>query len=219
MSTLNPQARVLIVDDHPLVREGLCAWIKNQVGLVVSGESDSEDDAFQLVREQRPDLVVVDISLKQGHGLDLIKRIRALDPKIKMLVFSGYQESLYGERCLRAGAYGYLNKQESHHRLLEAIQTILVGKRFFSPALAQKLAILALDSHPCNSTTVEGLSDRELEVFRMIGEGMTSGQIADRLYISTHTIDTHRENIKRKLAVKNSAELSRQAVQWVLENC
>jgi DNA-binding NarL/FixJ family response regulator len=135
-----------------------------------------------------------------------------------MLVVSGFQESLYAERALRAGALGYLNKQESNDRLIEAIRTVLRGDRFVSPEITRRLVAQALASQDDTKSSVELLSDREMEIFRMIGQGQTSGVIAGKLHISTHTIDTHRENIKRKLGARNAAELTRQAVEWVLAN-
>ena len=210
--------KILIVDDHPSVREGLALRISLHADLAVCGEAETEDQAIALVKQISPDLVLVDISLKSGHGIELIKRIRSLDPAIKMLVISGFQESLYAERALRAGALGYLNKQESNEKMIEAIRTVHAGKRFLSPEMSRRLISQALGASDATKTPIENLTDRELEIFRMIGEGLTTGAIADRLFLSTHTIDTHRENIKRKLAVSTAAELSRAAVQWLLEN-
>lgn len=210
-------AKILIVDDHPSVREGLALRISLHSDLEVCGEADSEDQALALVKQKDPDLVLVDISLKSGHGIELIKRIKSLDPKIKTLVISGFQESLYAERACRAGALGYLNKQESNEKMIEAIHTVLAGERFLSPEISRRLINHALGATDAARTPVEQLTDRELEIFRMIGEGLTTGAIAKRLSLSTHTIDTHRENIKRKLAVGSAAELTRTAVQWVLE--
>jgi DNA-binding NarL/FixJ family response regulator len=184
----------------------------------VCGEAETEDEALALVKQTSPDLVLIDISLKSGHGIELIKRIRSLDATINMLVISGFQESLYAERAFRAGALGYLNKQESNEKMIEAIRTVLAGERFLSPEISRRLVEQALGASDVRKTPIERLTDRELEIFRMIGEGLTTGAIAERLFLSTHTIDTHRENIKRKLAVSNAAELSRTAVQWLLEN-
>lgn len=210
--------KILIVDDHPSVREGLALRISLHSDLEVCGEADSEDQALALVKQTGPDLVLVDISLKSGHGIELIKRIRSLNPAIKMLVISGFQESLYAERAFRAGALGYLNKQESNEKMIEAIRTVLAGIRFLSPEISRRLIEQALGASDNTKTSIEQLTDRELEVFRMIGAGMKTSDIAEQLFLSTHTIDTHRENIKRKLAISNAAELSRSAVQWLLEN-
>ena len=218
MSKGRSPAKILIVDDHPLVREGLGMRIGLHPDLHVCGEADSEDDALALVKEVGPDLVLVDISLKRGHGIDLIKRIRSLYPAVKMLVISGFEESLYAERAFRAGAAGYLNKQESNAKLIEAIRTVLSGERFLSPEISRRLIDQALGKSKVAANPVDRLTDRELEIFRMIGEGLTTSIIASKLFLSRNTVDTHRENIKRKLALKTAAELSRSAVQWFLEN-
>ena len=211
-------AKILIVDDHPMVREGLTMRISTQPDLAVCGEAATEEEALSRVQQTSPDLVIVDISLKSGHGLEVIKQVKSRYPAVKMLVLSGYQESLYAERALRAGALGYLNKQESNDKVLDAIRTVLRGQRYISPEIAQRLVAQALGDTNETQAPIECLTNRELEIFRMVGEGMTSGAIANSLFLSTHTIDTHRENIKRKLNLKNAGELTRAAVRWVLEN-
>lgn len=210
--------QILIVDDHPLVREGLALRISLHSDLQVCGEAETEDEAFALVKQMHPDLVLVDISLKSGHGIDLIKRLRSFDPEIKVLVISGFQESLYAERACRAGAMGYLNKQESNEKMIESIRTVLAGEHYLSPEVRRRLLGQALGSSGRDRAPMESLTDRELQVFRLIGEGLTTSAIANRLFLSTHTIDTHRENIKRKLAVNTAAKLSQVAVQWLMEN-
>ncbi len=218
MTKRSPPTKILIVDDHPSVRDGLALRIALHEDLTVCGEANSEEEAFTLVKQSSPDLVLVDISLKNGHGIELIKRIRSHNPAIKMLVVSGFQESLYAERACRAGAMGYLNKQESSVKLMEAIRTVLAGERFLSPAMTRRLINQSLGVRDKTKSPIENLTNRELEIFRLIGEGLTSGAIAERLFLSPHTIDTHRENIKRKLDISNAAQLSRAAVQWLLEN-
>ncbi len=218
MKKLSPSKRILIVDDHPSVRDGLSLRITLHADLEVCGEADSEDEAFTLVKQSAPDLVLVDISLKNGNGIELLKRIRSHDPAVKMLVVSGFQDSLYAERACRAGAMGYLNKQESNEKLIEAIRTVLAGERFLNPEISRRLINQSLGSRDKTKSPIENLTNRELEIFRMIGEGLTSGAIAERLFLSPYTIDSHRENIKRKLDISNAAELSRAAVQWLLEN-
>lgn len=210
--------KVLIVDDHPLVRQGLALNLANQNGFEVCGEAATEQEAIALAEDTSPDLMLVDISLKNGNGIELIKQLVQRKPKTKILVISAFQESLYGERALRAGAMGFLNKQETQSKLQEAIQAVLQGDRYVSPELSRRLITQAL-VHPGKSQAPsQQLSNRELEIFRMIGQGMTSGAIANELHLSRHTIDTHRENIKRKLGAKDGGDLNRQAVQWVLEN-
>lgn len=218
MSKLLSPTRILIVDDHSMVREGLRLRISAFADLEVCGEATSEDEAMSIIKQTCPQLVIVDISLKSGHGIELIKRIKASHPSIKMLVSSGFQESLYAERALRAGALGYLNKQDSGEKVIDAIRTVLRGELYVSPEITQRLVAQALGTKDESKDPIDLLTDRELEVFRMIGNGKTSGAIASELLLSTHTIDTHRENIKRKLRLRNAAELNRQAVQFLLEN-
>lgn len=208
---------ILLVDDHPLLRAGLAARLATEPDLKVIGEAASESEALEFLRQGLPDLAIIDISLRDSSGLDLVRQIRARSTACKVLVISGFRESIYGERALRAGALGYLNKQETDDRLLEAVRTVLKGKRFCSPTLTQRLMTQALNGDQ-DLRGVERLTDRELDVYRMIAEGFSSGVIAAKLFISTHTVDTHRENIKRKLGLRSAGELTRSAVHWQLEN-
>jgi DNA-binding NarL/FixJ family response regulator len=180
-------AKVLIVDDHPLVREGMAMRISMQQDLEVCGEAATESEALTLIEQTHPDLMIVDISLKSGHGLDVIKHTKKRQPAVKMLVVSGFQESLYAERAMRAGAMGYLNKQHSHDALIEAIRTVLRGEYYTGPDVSQRLIAQALRSRDEARPPTEQLSNRELEIFRKIGEGLTSGAIAIQLHLSTHT--------------------------------
>lgn len=219
--TPNPPKRtkILIVDDHPLVREGLTARITSQSDLEVCGEAEDVDDALQEVKASRPDLVLVDISLKKGHGLELIKQIKSQYPDIKMLVVSAYEESFYAERALRAGALGYISKQECREDVMAAIRTVIAGHRYLSPKMTDQLLSMAVGGRePALACAVEKLTDRELEVYQLIGHAHTTSAIARQLHLSPHTIDSHREKIKAKLGLKNGAELTRHALQWVLEN-
>lgn len=218
MSDPQQPTRILIVDDHPLVREGLTMRLSRHPDLQVCGEAATEEEALASIEQKVPDLVLVDISLKGGSGIELLKKIKSQHPSVKTLVISGFDESLYAERALRAGALGYLNKQESNDKLLEAIHTVLAGQRFVSPAIAQRLLGQALGDANQTKSPIDRLSDRELQIFRMIGQGLSTSVIAERLFISTHTIDTHRENLKHKLSLATGGELTRLAVQWVLEN-
>jgi DNA-binding NarL/FixJ family response regulator len=211
--------KILIVDDHPIVREGLAARLGRQPDFEVCGEAEDVADALDKVKSARPDVVIVDLSLKSGQGLDLIKRIKALDMDTKMLVSSMYDESLYAERSLRAGAMGYVNKQEVSEKIIDAIRLVVDGKIYLSPRMTERLLQRAVGAAPqLVQSPFETLTDRELEIFKMIGKGMTTRQIANELHLSVKTVETHRENIKGKLTLPNSAELSREAVQWVMEN-
>jgi DNA-binding NarL/FixJ family response regulator len=212
-------ARVLIVDDHPLMREGLAARIETQRDLVVCGEAASVCEAMEKVKATNADLLIVDIGLAGSHGIDLIKEVAAHFQGIRILVVSAYDESLYAERALRAGAQGYLNKQECQEQFIHALRTVLDGQRYVSPELTRRLVGKAIGSRPSTPDAPIGqLSDRELEVFELIGRGMTTGAIATQLHLSIHTIETHREKIRHKLNLKNSMELTRSAVQYVLES-
>jgi len=218
MNERQTATRILIVDDHPMMRDGLSLRISSQPDMEVCGEATTEDEAMAAVKQLCPDVVIIDISLADGNGIELIKRIKASGLATKMLVLSAFQESLYAERALRAGALGYLNKQESNEKLIEAIRSVQRGERFTSGNLTQRLVAQALGNRNENLSPIDKLTDRELEIFRLIGSGIPTGTIAEQLFLSTHTIDTHRENIKRKLGAKNGAELSFLAFQSVLED-
>lgn len=212
------RAKILIVDDHPLIREALVGRISPQPDLEVCGEVDNVLEALQQIEQKKPDLVLIDISLKESHGVDLIKRLNALGNAPKMLVSSMYDELLYAERCLHAGANGYIEKKEAPEKVLEAIRQVLDGKTYISAELSQRLLAQQVGSPASQGDPITTLSDRELEVFCLIGEGLTTGMIAQRLHLSVHTIDTYREKLKSKLHLENAAELSRRAMQWTLEN-
>jgi DNA-binding NarL/FixJ family response regulator len=209
--------RVLLVDDHELLRDGVIEMLANKTNLEVCGEADSESDAMALVGETHPHLAIVDISLKQGDGISLTKRIKALDESIRVIVYSTYDEDLYGERALRAGASGYVNKQAPAAELTEAIGMVLGGSVYLSPKMASRLVTATQTGVQPGVLATDTLSDRELEVFRLIGNGLMNAQIADQLHISPRTVETYRERLKLKLDVQTSAELNRRAVQWVLQ--
>jgi DNA-binding NarL/FixJ family response regulator len=211
-------AGILIVDDHPMMREGLSVRISAQADMRVCGEAADEADALQQVHDIRPDLVIIDLSLRRGHGLDLIERIKTGHPAVKMLVISQYEESLYAERSLRAGAMGYINKRECQENVVQAIREVLAGRRYLSPQMTAHLVAQAIEGGVSSGTDpVERLSNRELEVFQLIGQGATTSSIARQLHVSVHTVESHREKIRRKLVLKSGAELTRCAIHWVLE--
>lgn len=212
-------ASILIVDDHPMMREGLALQISAQADMVVCGQAEDVGGALQLVEADSPDLVLVDMSLKDSLGLDLITAIASRFPAAKTLALSAYEESLYAERALRAGAMGYLTKQLTQEKIFEAIRTVLSGKRYLSPEMTERLVGQAINSKTAtDGSPVESLTNRELEVFQLIGDGQSTSAIASRLNLSVHTIESHRDKIKTKLNLKNAAELQRAAIQWVLEN-
>ena len=217
-SQVTAPARVLIVDDHELLRDGLRLMIGNEPDLEVCGEAEDEAEGMQQVRNARPDVVIVDIGLKSGNGIELIKRIKAHDPAVHIVVSSMHEERLYGERALRAGAEGYANKQEPATTIIQAIRRVLQGKTYFSEEFAERVLQRARGgSDPSSDSPTDALSNRELEVFRFIGEGLATGEIAKKLHLSPSTVDTYRERLKTKLNLKSAVELTHQATQWVLE--
>jgi DNA-binding NarL/FixJ family response regulator len=211
--------RVMIVDDHPVVRQGLALLIDQQPDLEVCAEADSVADAFSKFTESGPDLVIIDLSLKDGSGIELIKEIKARNEHAKMLVSSMHDESLFAERVLRAGAKGYISKQEATGNIVEAARQVLDGRVYLSPRMSdQMLHRLVSSGEEADRSPIDSLSDRELEVFEMIGQGLTTRQIASKLDLSPKTVETYRENIKAKLNLPNGTALTRHAVQWLLEN-
>jgi DNA-binding NarL/FixJ family response regulator len=214
------RSRVLIVDDHPAVREALALRIGRQSDLEVCGEAADMSEALKLVAETRPDVAVVDISLKTSNGIDLIKRIKDRDDRVRMLVWSMHSESLYAERALRAGALGYINKDQATDRIIEAIRRVLEGKVWLSEALAERMLQRAVGAgrKEVTRSPVDALANRELEVFRLIGQGVKTADIADRLHLSVKTIETYRDRIRQKLNLSDGTKLTQYAVQWVLEN-
>jgi DNA-binding NarL/FixJ family response regulator len=208
---------VAIVDDHPLVREGLAARISSQPDMEICGEAADIESALELIVTKRPALVIVDIALRDGHGIDLIKRIVAAGVDTRMLVVSAYDESLFAERALRAGALGYINKQEMQGKVVEALRTVMRGERYLSSAMSQRLIAQAIGSKAAQGGT-EALTDRELQIFQLIGRGKSTREIANELNVSVHTIDSHREHIRAKLGLRSGTELIQRAVQWHIEN-
>jgi DNA-binding NarL/FixJ family response regulator len=218
-TTTATKARILLVDDHALMRRGLADLIGDQPDLEVCGEAADTVEGMTRVASLRPDLVIVDLSLKTGHGLDLIRQLRVRDENCKILVLSMHDEKLFAERALRAGAMGYVNKEEAPAKVIDAIRQVLSGKVSLSSTMTERLLQRATGSGEGNvRLPSECLSDRELTVFQMIGQGLATREIAARLHLSIKTVETYREHIKAKLGLKNSAELSRHAAQWVLEN-
>jgi DNA-binding NarL/FixJ family response regulator len=179
--------------------------------------ADNVEGAYRQVREIRPAVVVVDVSLKDSHGIELILLVKDFDPEIKMLVWSMFDEKIYAERTIRAGAMGYIGKQEPIENVIAAIRCVLGGNMYLSP-LMTNVILRRLGGGEIDSNPVAALSNREIEVFQMLGRGMTTKTIATKLGISPKTIEAHRERIKTKLNLKNASELNCHAVQWVLEN-
>ena len=211
--------KILIVDDHPAVREGLAVRITSQPELEVCGQAVDTAGAVKLLDMVRPDVVIVDIQLETGNGLDLVERIKIRDESIGILVWSMYPDGIYAQRRLQAGALGYINKRQATSRIVEAIRRMRDGKVFLCEEMAkQLLGSVVGRGKRLQASGVACLSDRELEVFRLIDEGLTTSQIARRLHRSVNTVESHREKIKGKLVLKTAGELNRAAVQWMLDN-
>src|SRR5580704_3760273 len=218
VSSVPGSVRLMIVDDHEMLRQGLRLMLEQQSDLEVCAEAADESAAMRHYRLLRPDIVVVDLSLRSGNGIDLIKRIRAVDPSARILVYSMHDEQVYAERALRAGAMGYVTKQKPARAILQGIRDVHRGKLHFSEELIQRVLERVAANEPISqASAVDNLSDRELEVFEMIGRGLTTRAIADRLHLSARTVDTYRERLKAKLVLANAAELHYRAVQWVIK--
>ena len=212
----NP-ARILIIDDHPVVRRGLAGLINEADDLTVCGEADSLSQGLALLRELKPALALVDLSLGDGHGLELIKQARAEGLTTRLLVVSMMDESLYADRVLRAGAEGYLRKEEATENIVTAIRDVLIGKVYLSATATARVLNQVATKDGVDKTPIETLSDRELEVFELLGSGLSSRDIAERLELSVKTVETYREKIKAKLSLKNGTELTRHAIHFVME--
>lgn len=208
--------RIVIVDDHPILRQGLTQLIQSEPGLQVVGEAEDAAGAMVVLDRLKPDLVLVDISLPGRSGIDLLQDLRVVYPNLPVLVLSMHDESLYAERVLRAGARGYIMKDEGGGHLVAAVRKVLAGEVYVSPKMQSRILEQISGSSRRKNTapTVEGLTDREFEVFRLVGQGKATREIADELHISVKTVEVHRLNIKHKLGVKSAAELVRFAVRW-----
>ena len=214
-----PKVKVFLVDDHPLVREWLTNLIHQQPDLVVCGESEDAPHALQEISAARPDVAIVDISLKQGSGIELIKNIKRLQPGIVIIVLSMHDERLYAERALRAGARGYIMKSETAKKVITVIRQVLAGKIYMSESLAAVFAEKFVDGRlPTGGSLIEQLSDRELEVFQLLGKGYETRQVAEMMKVSMKTVQAHCAHIKEKLKLTNAAELLREAVRWQENN-
>jgi DNA-binding NarL/FixJ family response regulator len=213
---LNSQAkvRVFLVDDHPIVRRGFQLLLSLERDLAVCGEADEAALALEKMRQLKPDVAIVDLGLRESNGLDLIKQAREHLPNLKILVFTMKAERMYAERALRAGANGYITKEEGAEKAIEAVRVLMQGKPYLGAQLAEALMNrLAGGAQP--GAPADLLSDRELEVLELIGSGLGTRQIADRLSVSIKTVESHREHIKTKLQLKKASELVNYAYNWV----
>ena len=207
------------MDDHPLVREWLTNLIHQQPDLVVCGESEDAPHALQAITEMKPDVAIVDISLKQGSGIELIKNLKVAQPGLAVVVLSMHDERIYAERAFRAGARGYIMKSETAKKVITVIRQVLAGKIYMSASMLAVFAEKFVDGRmPASGPLVEQLSDRELEVFQLLGKGCETRLVAERMNVSMKTVQAHCAHIKEKLKLSNAAELLREAVRWQENN-
>ena len=216
-TTQAKKCRVLLVDDHPIVRQGLALLIDREPDLSVCGEADGAHTAFHAITTLRPDIVVLDISLNGPDGLDVLKEIRLKSASMPVLMLSMHDESIYAERAMRAGANGYIMKQEATEKVLVAIRRILQGEVYLSDRLTNTMLQQYMrGTSSQKKSPLVNLTDRELEVFRLIGEGHGTRQIADELHLSVKTIESYQAHIKEKLALRNARELVQHAIEWTV---
>ncbi|MCF7928381.1 MAG: response regulator transcription factor [Spirochaetales bacterium] len=210
--------KIVLVEDHPIVRQGIARLIEREDDLTVCGEAEEAGRALELLDECRPDLAVVDLSLKESSGLELIKDLHIRMPDLLILVVSLHDERLYAERVIRSGARGYVMKDEATERILEAIRVVLSGDIYVSEPIRKQLLRKQLQPEAEKSGQVyDLLSDRELEIFRLIGEGCDTKTIAERLALSAKTVDTYKSHLKQKLHLESSTELIHRAVNWLIQ--
>ena len=209
----NGKWRVILIDDHAIVRQGLAELINDQPDLMTCGEADSPPEAVKVIPETKPDVAIVDVSLNSGDGIELCRQIHERWPSIAILVLSMHDEVLYAERALRAGAMGYVMKQEPQETVMAAIRRVLKGETHLSETMAASLLRSFSGNRNADAPPLERLSDRELQVFRLIGQGRSIRDIADQLFLSPKTVETHKEHIKRKLNLASSNDLLRYAIE------
>jgi len=213
--TNEKKTQVLIVDDHPVIRDGLATIINHERDMNVCGEAEDAHQALKAVTELKPDVVVADITLKNSDGLELTKNIKARYRRLPVVIFSVHDEFIYAERALLAGAKAYLMKDTVSENIIKAIRAVLKGEIFVSDTISKKfLHTIARDKTGTAKTPIENLSDRELEIFRLIGEGYKASQIAKQLHLSVKTIQTYRTRIKEKLDTSNASELLKYSIRW-----
>ena len=216
--TNSDRIHVVVIDDHPAIREALADTIATKMDIELVGEASSADEAFQVVDKEKPDVAVVDISLKDAHGLDLVQNLRVQHPDLQVVVFSMYDESVYAERAVRAGASGYVMKSESTQRVVEAIRGVAQGEIYLSRRMASRiLSKVAMGGSSSPGFAIDELTDREMAVFQMLGDGCSVQEIAAQLNLSRKTVETYRRRAKEKLGLDSVSELLQFAIQWMHE--
>lgn len=209
------KTRIMIVDDHPMIRMGLASILMDEPDFEICGEAAGVVDALHLIEKNRPDLTIVDLSLEEGSGIDLIQQIRSVHVGVKVLVCSMHSESLFAERALQAGASGFIGKKEATAKVVEAIRTVLKGKVYLSEQMSERLLVAFAHKPQHASSPMEGLSNREMEIFQNIGEGLSTKEMAQKLHLSVKTIETYHGRIKSKLGLKDHSDLIRHATRYV----
>jgi DNA-binding NarL/FixJ family response regulator len=216
---LNPRKRVLVADDHPIVRDGLVQLINQQADLICCGQAATQTEVFAAVTAQRPELLVLDLRLKDGDGLELIKSLKSQHPDLPILVLSQFDEELYAERALRAGAFGYVMKEQASKEVVDAMRTVLAGRLYVTTAMTARLLQKAITSkQPSAKPSAENLTDRELQVLHYLGSGLSTRDIAAKMRLSIKTVETYREHLKHKLGLRNAEELVYYARNWAEKN-
>jgi DNA-binding NarL/FixJ family response regulator len=213
-TTASPKKRILLVDDHPITRQGMKALLEQQPDLEVCGEADSAPVAVELFGKLAPDLAIVDVALKTSNGIELTKNLKAMSPNFPVLVVSMHEESLYAERAIRAGAMGYVMKQEAGEKIITAVRRLLQGEIYLNEKVKERMLQRFVNKRGDTQFSIDSLSDREMEVFQLIGNGYSTRQIAQKLNLSTKTIDSYREHLKIKLNLASGTDLVRYAIQW-----
>jgi DNA-binding NarL/FixJ family response regulator len=207
---------VMLVDDHPIIRHSMTNLLEMEPDLKVCCQAEGAAPAVKAFNECHPDLAIIDLNLKEGSGLELIKTIHSMDPNVRILVLSHYDEDLYAERSLSAGAQGFVNKQEAPGEIIKAIRTVMAGGIYVSDAIKDRM--FERGTEASSNGGIETLSDREMEVFEMIGQGVSTKGISDSLYISVKTVETHRDHIRTKLGLKSGRDVAVFAIRWAVEN-
>lgn len=211
--------RVVLIDDHPLVRLSLREVIQREADLVVCGEAEDRDQGLEIIATSKPHLAIIDLTLKNSNGMELIKDLRDQFPKVHILVLSMHDETLHAERAIRAGARGYITKQEATTKIMVAIRQVMKGEIYWGEKAAARVASkIARVARPADSSSVDLLADRELQVFELIGAGRSTRQIAATLHIDVSTVETYRARIKEKLSLKDSLALLQYAIRWHIAN-
>ena len=211
------KSRVMIVEDHPMVRQGLAVLIEDEPDLTICGLTEGSEETLRMIPQMKPDVIVIDIALGEESGLTLIKQVHDKWPELPVLALSMHDEALYAERALRAGAMGYIMKKEAMDKVMTAIRRVLAHEIFVSEKMASRMVNKLLDRRGGETKNpLETLSDREFEVFNLISQGIGPTEIAQRLSLSVKTVETHREHVKEKLGLKSGAELTRFALEWAM---